>query len=313
MIFKKRIIKFLALISIVTANSILAQDLLVQTNSIGFSVGANVAVGSHFQRFGLSLNFYYVNNFIQTNSEARAYFSFKNLGPNIIYNELVMSQGLVIGYGGKQNYFNPFFNSVSNQTAYKNSFAYSYNFYFNNIKTKQVTGCVAFQFDAISIITENDILAKPILDRFRTGAFLIQYQFEDKFQTALNCTMWTGQMGNKKEIESNKIFSHCYMDTTNGVYTNYSHGLLSAQFKYNIGLGQNLQANIGIDAEQVRNVLQNKIIHDMKFIPQKWNKAKNCHIPMLDEKGNQYLYKTEQIIKPAKLYWNVFSNANLFY
>jgi hypothetical protein len=105
----------------------------------------------------------------------------------------------------------------------------------------------------------------------------------------------------------------CYMDTTGSIYPHTSHGLLSAQFKYNVGYAQNIQLNIGADAEQIRNVVQNKIIHDMRFLPKKWIKHQNCHIPMLDDKGEQYLYKEGQKIRPAKFYFNWFSNANLFY
>jgi hypothetical protein len=290
-----------------------SQDMLYQSKNIGFNVGANCAIGSHFKRFGININFFYVNNFIQTNSELRAYFSFKNLGPKFINPELVLAQGIVFGYGKKQTYYNPFISSISNQTGFKNSIGYSYNIYLNNIKTSQVTGIVAFQFNKISLVTENDILAKPILDRFRTGAILIQYQYQDLFQAGVNCTMWTGKMGKTAETDRPEIYTKCYMDTTNGVYSNISHGLLSAQFKYNIGLSQTVQANLGIDAEQVRDAFQNKFIHDMKFIPKKWNAAKNCHIPMIDENGNQYLYQPESKIRKPDLYWNIFSNPNIFY
>lgn len=291
----------------------LAQDMVYQNKNIGFNIGANFAFGTHFQRLGLNFNLFYVNSIVQTNSEIRAYFSFKNLGPKFIYNELVLAQGITFGYGSKQNFSNPFINSVSNQTGYKNSVAYSYNYYFNKIKTKQVTGIAAFQFGDISFITENDILAKPILDRFRTGAFLIQYQYKDIFQAAINCTMWTGRMGKSIDIDHRKIYTKCYMDTTDGVYSKISHGLLSAQFKYNLGFSQNVQANIGVDAEQVRNAVQNRFIHNMKFIPKKLNKTHNCHIPMMDREGQQYLFKEGQKIKKPVLYWNIFSNANLFY
>lgn len=301
----------LMLISVFTLVS-KAQDFVYLKNNAGFNVGANMAIGTHFQRFGINLNFFYVNKFIQANSEVRAYFSFKNLGPKKIYKELALAQGLVFGYGKKQTFYNPFINSVSNQTEYSNSIGYSYNAFFNKIKTTQQTGIAAFQFNSVSVIIENDILAKPLLDRFRTGAFLIQYQHEDKFQAAVNCTMWTGAMGHSVRDDKN-FKAICYIDTVGGTYTNYSHGLLSAQFKYNIGLGQNVQANFGVDAEQVRNAVQNKLIHDMIFIPRKWYTPINCHIPMLDDKGGQYLYKPDQKIKKPELYWNVFSNANLFY
>ncbi len=293
-------------------NFIRAQDVIYKSTNIGFNVGANFAIGSHFQRFGLNLNLFYINNFFQSNSEIRAYFSFKNLGQKKIYQELVLAQGLVFGYGPQQTFFNPFINSISNQTGFVNAVAYSYNAYFNKIKTTQQTGIIGLQFNSISFIIENDILARPALDRFRTGAFLIQYQYNEVFQAALNCTMWTGAMG--KSVRDEKNFpAGCYIDTSGGNYTNYSHGLLSAQFKYNMGLSQIIQANMGVDAEQVRNVMQNKLIHDVALLPKSWFKRNNCHIPMLDDKGNQYLYKPEQKIKQPEFYWNVFSNANLFY
>lgn len=289
------------------------QEVLYANKNYGFNVSANIAIGSHFQRCGLNLNFYYVNNFFQSNSELRAYFSIKNLGPKFVHTELVLAQGVVFGYGQKQTLFNPFINSVSNQTVFKNSFSYSYNAYFNSIKTTQQTGIVSLQFDKICVITENDILARPTLDRFRTGAFLIQYQYADKFQVAINNTLWTGQMGKIQSTESTAIYSQCYMDTTGGKYCNFSHGLLSAQLKYNIGLSQNAQLNIGLDSEHIRNSVQNKFIHDARFIPKKLKRRKVCHIPMIDSEGNAFLYKENQTVKSSKLYWNLFSNPNLFY
>jgi hypothetical protein len=274
----------------------------------GFNIGAVTALGNKFQRVGFTFQTYYYYNFAQVNAELRIYHNFKNLGPVKQYDELVASAGLVFGYGVKNEQHNPFLSIISNQTKYTNSVGYSYNLYFNKIKTTQQTGIIALQFNKISLISENDIFARPSLDRFRTGAFLIQYQYKNLYQFAVNCTMWTGQMGNK--INNDK---GCYMDTTAGVYTNYSHGLLSAQFKMALDGGQNLQANIGVDAEQVRNFVQNCLIHDMIFIPKKWNKSKNCHIPMLDTENNQYLYKPNQTIKSPQPYWNIFSSAATFY
>lgn len=290
-----------------------AQDLVATTPNVGFNVGLNLAFGTHFQRLGLNLNFFYLNNFFQANSEVRAYFNFKSLGPKLKYPELVLSQGIVFGYGPTHDFFNPFLFSVSNQTEYTNSIAYSYNAWFNKRKTTQQTGLVAFQFDKITFITENDILARQTLDRFRTAACLIQYQYEDKFQAAISTAMWTGSMGYKHEIKRSEFNYECYMDTVGSVYGNTSHGLLSAQFRYNVGHSQNVRLNAGIDAERIRNAVQNKFIHDMRFIPKKWNKAKNCHIPMLDENNNPYLYAEDQKIRKSKLYLNAFTNANVFY
>ncbi len=255
---------------------------------------------------------YYFRDFVQVNAEVRAYHNFKNLGPKKQYNELVTSAGMVVAYGAERWENNPFVSVVSNQTHYNHSVGYAYNLYFNRIGTTQQTGTFAFQFNRISVISENDIFARPTLDRFRTGAFLVQYQYKDLYQFAVNCTMWTGQMSHK--VTTDKGFPYKgYMDTSKGVYTQYSHGLLSGQFKMALDGGQNLQANMGVDAEQVRNAVQNRAIHDLAFIPRKWHKSNNCHIPMLDTAGNQYLYRPDQKIKPARFYWNVFTGAGVFY
>ena len=198
----KKILHKAGLFLLLISSNISAQDLLVSEQHLGFNVGLNFAFGTHFQRLGVNLNFFYLTNFFQANSEVRAYFNFKSLGPKLRYPELVLAQGLVVGYGARRtNLFNPFITSVSNQTNYLNSIAYSYNAWFNKRKTTQQTGIVAFQFDKFSLITENDILARQTLDRFRTAAVLVQYQYEDKFQAAINCSMWTGSMGNKHEIK----------------------------------------------------------------------------------------------------------------
>jgi hypothetical protein len=289
-----------------------SQETLYYHSGVGINLGANLALGSHFQRFGMNFHFFYINDHFQSNTEVRAYFDFKSLGPPILHPELVISQGLLFAYGAPTATFNPFLNSVSNQTGYSNSLAYSYNAYFNKVKTTQQTGIISLQFGAISVITENDILARPLLDRFRTGAFLIQYQYKDLYQAGINCTMWTGAMG--RTIRNDSCFPAVgYIDTTGATYGKYSHGLLSAQFKYNMGLSQALQANIGIDAEQVRNAMQNRIIHDVCFLPKSWFKRYNCHIPMIDCNGNQYLYKPGQKIRKPSFYWNLFSDPNLFY
>jgi hypothetical protein len=288
-----------------------AQAQVFSTADRGFNIGLVSALGNKFQRIGLTFQGYYCYDFAQINAEVRIYHNFKNLGPAVRYNELVASAGLTFGYGIKQQERNVFLSTVSNQTRYINSVGYSYNIYFNKIKTTQQTGIIAFQFNRLSIVTENDIFARPSLDRFRTGGVLVQYQYNN-LQFVINCTMWTGQMSHK--VTSDKDFPAIgYMDTTDGVYTNYSHGLLSGQFKMALDAGQNLQGNMGIDAEQVRNFVQNRLIHDMVFIPKKWIKRKNCHLPMLDTNGNQYLYKPDQKIKRPAPYWNVFTGPASFY
>jgi len=124
--------------------------------------------------------------------------------------------------------------------------------------------------------------------------------------------MWTGQY--KESIRNDSLYPHIgYMSAVCGSYCNLSNGLLSGQIKYANEYGQYVQGNVGIDAEQVRDVMQNRLIHDMPLIPKKWNKAQNLHIPMVDSEGNQYLYRKNQKIRKPKFYLNAYSSPNLFY
>lgn len=277
---------------------------------LGLNLGLVSSFGTHFQRFGLSLQGYYVYNFAQVNAEIRLYDNFKNLGPPGEYAEMAATLGLVLAYGHKHSSYNRFLSPVSNQTRYNNSVGYSYTCWFNRIGTKQQTGIIALQFGHFSIISENDLFARPLLDRFRTGAILLQYQHRN-LQYGLNCTMWTGQMG--RQVKGNPHYPNGYIDTTGGRYTHYSHGLLSAQVKYADAYGQFYQGNAGIDAEQVRNAVQNRLIHDLVFIPRKWYTPTNSHIPMLDTAGDQYLYKPGQKIKKPKPYINFNTSPAVFY
>ena len=113
------------------------------------------------------------------------------------------------------------------------------------------------------------------------------------------------------QIQGN--FSRCYMDTTGGRFTSFSHGLLSAQIKAALPYYQMLQVNLGTDSEKVRNVMQNKLFHDMVMLPKKWRPQHNCHIPMLDAQGNPFLYKEDQVIRPSRPYLNLYGNPSLFY
>ncbi len=281
-----------------------------QEGKVGVNVGIILAIGTHIDRFGVSINSYYHNNHFQINPELRLYFNGKNLGPNQQSVEGVVSLGVVYNYGKKDTITNDFYSSISNQSQRKNSFGYAYNFYFNDIQTSQKTGTVSIQVSDYNFIAENDLFAQPKLDRYRTGGFLFQYQKEN-IQLGINTTLFTGEMGQRITDESYP-FNHVYENTVGGKYTQFSHGLLSAQLKYVGNYYQTYQANVGIDSEKVRHTVQNRFIHDFIVLP-KITKNINAHIPMIDAKGEQYLFKEGQKVKPIKFYFNGFSNSGLFY
>ena len=290
-----------------------AQVLPYTSKNIGLNSGIQISVGTHVNRIGAFVNFYAVINNFQANSEIRCYFNFKNLGPSKKHAELLLSQGIVYCFGSAESRTNPFFSVISNQSSYSNSVGYAYQAYFNKIGTKQQTGLFSVQVREYNLLLQNDLLARPALDRFRTGAIVLNYNYKNQWQASINALMWTGQMGHKQSTESTQIPSHCYMDTVGGRHTNFSHGLLFAQFKYNLGYAQIASAGAGIDAEQVRNAIQNKLLHDQVFLPKAWRKYKNCHIPMLDTKAEVFLYKESQRIRTPKPYITAGLNESLLY
>ena len=275
--------------------------------NFGINIGIVFALGSHFDRFGASLNTFYQKDAFQINPTLKVYFNGKNLGPDKQYVEGVLSLGLVYGFGAKDTAINKFYTAVSNQTLQKNSFGYAYNYYFNTIGTSQFTGIISIQIENYNLIAENDLFAQPKLDRFRTGAFLFQYRKEN-YQLGLNTTLFTGQMGQRISDE-NYPFNHIYENTVGGKYTECSSGLLSAQFQYAGNYYQTYQGNVGMDSERIRNAIQNRFIHDMLNV----TKHVNAHVPMLDENGDQYLYKEVQKVKPISFYINGFINPGVFY
>ncbi len=285
----------------------------------GISIGLVAALGNRFDRLGVCVRAYYFQGPLQVNADVRGYENIKNLGPPCFYPEGFASLGIVYGYGRNDPAgITHFLSSVSNQTGLLNSVGYAQNIYINRVGTTQRTGMVSMVFNRVGFITENDILARPLLDRFRTGALLLNYTLNNTTQVAISSAMWTGEMHGEVR-EGTSHFPNGYMDSIRCRYCEYSHGLLSLQvntltpFVDQTTGYQQAQASLGIDAEQVRNAIQNKVIHDLVFLPKKWRTDRNCDVPMRDEKGEPFLYLPGQKIRKPKPYFNGFVNPLTFY
>lgn len=171
---------------------------------------------------------------------------------------------------------------------------------------------MSLQFGKVQLICEDDLFAGGIRDEFRTGSFLAQYRHQD-FQYTLNFfTGWTGRRG-KVTLDSNYPSRNGYMDMSESLYGYVSAGLISAQVQYAGDYGQIYQGNVGIDAEQVRNFFQNKLIHRLFFSTKNGRWRGGSDLPMISSNGDMYLYKTGQIVRRAKPYVNFFVNPSLFY
>lgn len=286
-----------------------------QDSFFGFSAGISFAFGNKVNRLGVSAAAYYSYEFVQINSSLNAYYNFQSLGLKKKTPELQLALGAEFGFGKKDSLRNNFVGLTENNMLLRNSVGYSYLRYWDKNKTTQSSGILDVNFQEFKVAVENDLFGagKGWRDRFRTGAFLFEYQYLDtKF--ALNSTIWTGDFTGCDDVyDSDYPARFGYRLVEKSQFGNYSLGLLSLQVKQLLPYAQIAQVNIGIDSERFRNFLQNKIIHDQPFFPDKWIKRKPLHIPMIASDGGQYLYQENQKVRPASFYFNLGMNSGVFY
>lgn len=305
---------FFLILPVFFSFTVKGQNQLYQKQNFGISAGAIVNLGSHVSQIGFYVSGYYYYQNLQVNSTARWTFNSKNWGASGKFRETKLGVGLLAAWGKNDSIQKYFHSLVSNQTGRSYSLGYGYSFYFDNRNTSQRTGTVSFQFHDFEIIHENDILATSGSDRFRTAALMVAYS-TDSIRFGLNSLLWTGNSNSSsaKNHYDTSFTRHGYKDLSNTPYGKFSNGILGVQAECALGFGQNIKLSSGIDSEQIRNVIQNKIIHDLYFIPAKWVKTKNLHIPMLDRKGLPYLYRQDQQVKKSKFYYQFSLNDNDFY
>jgi hypothetical protein len=283
----------------------------------GFSAGLSFSFGNKVNRLGISVAAYYTYGFAQVNSGVKAYYNFQSLGLKRKTPELQLALGTELGFGKKDPARNNFIGITENNLLYMNSIGYTYLVYLDKNQTSQTAGALALNIRDFKIVAENDLFGagQGWRDRFRTGAFLLEYQYLDtKF--AINSTFWTGDYTGCDNIyDSDYPARFGYRSCEKGRYCDYSLGLLSVQVSHllPLPLGQVAHLSIGIDSERVRHALQNNLIHDQPFFPEKWIKRKPAHLPMLNCDNGQYLFSEEDTVKPPTFYFNLGMNNNPFY
>lgn len=286
----------------------------------GFTAGVSFSFGTHVNRIGFQMAGYYNYGFAQANASINGYYNFQSLALKQKGLELQLGAGIELGFGRKDSSRNPFVGIAENNLLQDYSVGYSYLMYFDQQKTTQTSGILSVSALDFRFITENDLFGfgQGWRDRYRTGGFLLEYRYQD-FKFGLNSTLWTDDYSICKKIfDTDYPARFGYKDDRNLNFSGKSVGLLSAQIKYLSPsplnpLNQIAQLNLGIESERIRNVLQNRFIHDHIFIPKNWIKRNPCHIPMEAEGGGQYLFEKEKSIKKPKFHFNLGANQSTFY
>jgi len=289
--------------------------------SVFFDIALTVNIGTHIQRSGLQFRGHLEYKQWQAYSSAKFNFSKKGLGP--IKNSIgtLLSAGASFSHGNQEilntdhDYLHlPFL--LFRESFKKYSYGYSFHYYLDRHKTSQGSGSIFIKLNNVYLIGENDILGNLTgKDQYRTGSFALAY-VADRIVLHSKVLMWTGQTRCKgmQRVKNNPRFDsrYGYKDHSMCNYSNLSHGIFSMGLSYRTNHWMPTLA-IGRDDEKIRNTVQNKLIHDMPFIPKRWNGAKNAHIPMLDINGNPYINKNEQVLKPGSWFLQLGLNDGIFY
>jgi hypothetical protein len=291
----------------------------------GLRMGVTLNWGTHHRHLGIFFNAFWLpgEGPFQLNAALRAGFASRGYGPmHKARNELRLSVGALLGFGEQEvgEEPSPFLSPVSNQTGHPHGVAYAYNFYVDDIGTSQRTATIGLDMGPFFLVTENDAFADPILDRFRTGT--LQLGWEDgPWRLAVNSLLWTGDpasRGRRNLKSKNYPARYGIVDLSDATYGRFSHGILSGQVQYHAAVnsllgGQVLRLEVGKDDEKVRHALQNRLIHDAFFLPKKWNKVQNRHVPMLDNNGFPYLFREDQMLRKSRWYGQLALNPALFW
>lgn len=277
----------------------------------GFNFGLNIQFGTHVNRLGLMYQLYYFNKHVSLSHGSYFHWNLKSLGPKGSYPEAKFQFGAQ-GQWIENDMPKYFLSEFSNMSPYLNSMGYSFYIYLDKRNMSQTTGAVHGTFSNIVFAVDNDAFGlNPIDDKYRTGGFFAGFLM-DSLQLGLQSTLWTGKSSSGLRIDDDTYPSRFgYGEVTKSEYGNLSHGILAFRGTYKGPYNQIARAEAGIDAEEIRHILQNKIIHD--GFSKRLVKSESPHYPMLQPDGSLYLFKPGQKKRSPKPYIQLGLNQPAFY
>lgn len=273
----------------------------------GIQIGLLANIGTHITQVGLKIQGYYRYKFTQINIGNQLRFVGYDLSQSPQYISQRINAGVVLLAGKQES--NPQFilSGLNHQSKYNLGIAYNYLWYINRIGTSQKSGGFGLHIKQVSFIIENDIFAGQGRDRFRTSYAGLFYH-NGLFNIGLNTILWTGETRNAPLKNPSHQFLIGYKDLSKMPFGKISHGILSISLDYQIFYGNTLSASIGIDDEHIRDILQNKLIHDKKFIPKKIRNP-NPNYLMLDKKGMPVISPSQKVA-PPQFYFQLGLNTS---
>ncbi|GAB5418706.1 MAG: hypothetical protein Crog4KO_04630 [Crocinitomicaceae bacterium] len=241
-----------------------------------------MSIGSHNTSVGVHLNGYYTDYFYQVNVGTRFLFLQHGFGGRRHSWENRNVAGVVLVAGKNDRTIDFELDGLNHQTDKNLGVGFNYAWYLDGTGTSQTSGGFGLHIHEFSMYHENDIFGGQGRDRFRTGQFHFSYLYNrHKFTAGIQ--LWTGESNTAPLLEEG--CNDCpsgYRDLSNSKYGKTSHGIVYAGWRTQHAFGQNSVARIGVDAERIRHIFQNKLIHDLGVFVNR----PTPHYPMLDDYGN---------------------------
>lgn len=276
----------------------------------GVQVGITADIGTHIKQVGLKFQAYYTYEFVQLNIGNQIRFNSLHFGGRKDYVTQRISTGIALLAGAKNSRPQLILDGLNHQTEHDYAIAYNYLWYFDNIGTSQRSGGFGIHIQQISLYIENDLFAGSGRDRYRTSHASVSYH-DDLYNFSLNTQLWTGNTQKTRMMNTpDSMYIIGYKDLSGTHYGKTSHGILSLGVDYQLFYGNHISAVAGIDSERIRHGLQNRFMHNKKFVPLRWRKP-NVNYPMLNAEGYPVHFKEEAA--PPKLFLQFGLNRHFSY
>lgn len=262
--------------------AVLAQDMIIP--NAGLQLRMSASIGSHASKIGIGLHAYYQQFFYQINAGSSVYWLANGVGGRTNFYESRHSLGLLL-MGGRKNQA-PDFELAPHLHQGKQSFAlgYSYHLYHDLRGSTQLSGAFVAHIKQLVIYHENDAFAGLRQDRFRTAFFSATYRHEQiKYSAGLQ--LWTGETKNSSwQKIPGKEHPHGFRMLEDLPFGKTSHGIAFTGVQMNGPYGQVSSLRLGVDSEEIRHTVQNKLFHDLPFMPKDFKRT-SPHYPRLGDDG----------------------------
>lgn len=278
--------KILVLILFILAlNKLEAQSIRVMKSNFGSQFGVLLNLGSHQTSVGLQVKLYVGFDYAQLNVGNTFTWNFQGIGKRKNYFENRAYLGGVVMFGKKESVIDFEIDGLNHQTKTNYGVAFNYLVYTDNAGTSQLSGAFGLHLKNFSILFENDVFGGQAKDRFRTGMLIFKYR-TSWYKINAGLSIWTGETANSYWDKSASFpkMPNGYRSLEDLPYGRTSAGIVYGGVQFLLPSGSFTSMKIGLDSEHFRHAFQNRLTHDLCFLPKNFDRN-TPHYPRLDENG----------------------------